>query len=128
VKTLFWITVLVALGALGGCATTYEELTAEKNVCEANLQIPEIREAVKRCEAKGDTGEACRLRTPEPDNDVCWERIWQRDDAIARREEKRQADHYCSERGLAEFCNGKKCGCVTRSELRWMLRRMQRGY
>jgi len=106
------------MSLLSGCVTTsYEELTVAKNVCEADLQLPEIREAVKSCEERGDTRKACQARTPEPDSDICWVELWQRDEAIARREEREKAKSYCSSRGLATYCYNNNCWCVTRAEI-----------
>lgn len=103
--------VLILLGlmlVLSGCATLSEdELYAEKDACEAELNIPEVRALVNTCIEKGDTRALCEARTPRPDSDVCWEAIWARDDARARRESRRSG--CCIENGQ------RKSGCTCMS-------------
>ena len=114
--------VIAVIILLGGCATlTLEELESQARICEVELKIPEIRNAIKRCE-ENDTKEACAARLPKPPDEICWQDIWDRNDMQTRRE-KRKAEraNNCPD-GMIMVCVRMSCGCSSRDSVRGIFR------
>ena len=120
----FWITVLITLG---GCASI--DTFAVANQCR--ITESEAVENQKFCnEAVGSNAESCTTQFPVVSCEKEWEAWNKHEEAVLRREKKRQAESYCAEQGLVNYCNYQSvprpedCFCITRATMDSIIRQM----
>jgi len=96
-----------------------EELQAQAKVCDEELGIPRARALQKEClNFVGMDEEKCKKAFPIPNNDVCYKKVWHREEVILRREKRKLEQGKCPI-GMVAYCKGTSrsnmtCTCGTR--------------